>query len=107
MESGNKYDDDSTLVPLISEEEMDVVSSGHESDVEPMCWDILEVINDGIQSHPSINSREALYKICDWLKQSKAEWKVSLLSTLNMGRCLHKVFKAVVNDISQALQILG
>ena len=30
-----------------------------------------------------------------------------LLSTQNMGKVPHKVFKAVVNDILQALSILG
>ena len=30
-----------------------------------------------------------------------------LLSTQNMGKGLHKLFKAVVNDISQALTIFG
>ena len=31
-ERGNKYDDNSTMALLISEEEMDVMSSGDESD---------------------------------------------------------------------------
>ena len=31
------------------------------------------------------------------LKQSRAEWKESLLSIQNMGKCLHRVFKAIVN----------
>ena len=33
---GNKYDDYSTLAPLISEEEMDGMSSGDKSDAKPM-----------------------------------------------------------------------
>ena len=40
-ESGNKYDDDSTLPPLIIGSEMDVMSSGDESDAEPMYMDII------------------------------------------------------------------
>ena len=33
------------------------------------------------------------------------EWKGTLLSTQDLGKGLHKVFKDVVNDISQALPI--
>ena len=55
-ESGDKYDDDSTLTPLISEGEMDEISSGDESYSEPVSTDMLEYICDGIQSHPIINS---------------------------------------------------
>ena len=43
------------MPPLISEEEMDAMDSGDESDDEPMSTDILEDIRDGSQSHPSIN----------------------------------------------------
>ena len=35
-ESGNELDDNSTMPPLIGENEMDVISSGNESDAEPM-----------------------------------------------------------------------
>ena len=49
---------------------MDAMSSGDESDSEPISADMLEDIHDGIQSHPSINSREAHYKINDHIKQS-------------------------------------
>ena len=35
------------------------------------------------------------------------EWKGALLSKQNMGKGLHKLFKAIVNDISQDLPILG
>ena len=34
--SGDKYDDDSIMLPLISEEEIDVMDSGDESDDDPM-----------------------------------------------------------------------
>ena len=105
--SDNKSDDNSTLEPLISEEEMDVMSSGDESDSEPISTAMLEDICDGSQSHPSINRREARYKMRHRIKGGKAEWKGALLSTRNMGKGLHKLFKAVVNEISQALPILG
>ena len=85
---------------------MDMMSSGDESDAEPMSTDTLEDICDGNQSHPSVNRRDACYKICDIIKQSQAKWKEVLLSTWNMRKGLHKVFKDFVHDISQALPIL-
>ena len=86
---------------------MDVISSGDESNSEPVSTDMLENICDGSQYHPSVNRREERYKIRDWIKQSESEWKGVLLSTPNMSKGLHKVFKTVVNDISQVLPILG
>ena len=66
---------------------------------------MLEDIRDDSQSHPSVNRREACYKICDCIKLSQAEWKGALLSMQNMGKGLHKGFKAVVNEISRDLPI--
>ena len=40
-ESGDKYDDDSIMPPLISEEEMDVMDSGDESEDELMSKEML------------------------------------------------------------------
>ena len=59
--------------------------------------DILEDIRGGSKYHPSINRREARYKIRDPIKQRRVEWKRALLSTQNMGKGSHKVFKYVVN----------
>ena len=86
---------------------MDTMYSGDESDAEPMSTEMLEDICDGGQSHPSINRRESGYKIRYHIKLSQAEWKIALLPTLNMVKGLHKLFKSVVNYISQALPILG
>ena len=71
-----------------------------------MSTEMLEDIRDVSKSYPSVNRREARYKICDLIKQRKMEWKGALFSTGNMGKWLHKVFKAVVNDILQVLPIL-
>ena len=106
-ETGNKSDDDSTLPPLINEEEIDVMASGDESDSEPMSTEILEDTRDGSQFHTSINSREARYKIHDCIKQGQVEYKRPLLSMRNMGKGLHKLFKAVVNELLESLPILG
>ena len=86
---------------------MDVMSSGNDSYSEPMFTVMSEYICDSSQSHPSVNMREAQHTICDCIKQSQAEWKGALLSMWNMGKRLHKVFKAVVNDILQVLPSLG
>ena len=48
------------------------MSSDDNSDAEPMSTDMLEDIPDGSQSHLSINSREARYKIRDHIKLGHA-----------------------------------
>ena len=60
------------MPPLISEEEMDGMSLGNESDAEAMSTEMLEEICDGIQSHPGINSRKARYKILYCIRGSQA-----------------------------------
>ena len=40
---------------------------------EPMTTEMLEDIRSGSQSHLSVNSREASYKICDLIKQRQTE----------------------------------
>ena len=70
-ESGNEYDDGSTLTPLTSEEEMDTMSSEIDSDAEPISTDMFEYFRDSNQSHPGINRREARYKICDHIKRGQ------------------------------------
>ena len=68
---------------------------------------MLKDIRGGSQYHLIIDRREACYDIRDCIKQDQAEWKEALLLTQTMGRVLHKLLKAVVNDIPQALPILG
>ena len=96
-EIGNESDDDLTIPPPLRKEEMDAMSSGDDSDDEPMYTEMLEDIHDVSQSHTGVNRREEHYKICDWIKQIQSEWKGALLSTQNMGKGLHKLFKLVVN----------
>ena len=76
------------------------MTSGHASYAEPMSTDMLEDISDGSHYHPRIRRRDARYKILDRFKQRQEECKLALLSMQNMGNGLHKVFKAVVNEIS-------
>ena len=47
------------MPPLLSEEEMDAMDSGDESDHYLISTDMLEDIRDGSQSHPNVNKREA------------------------------------------------
>ena len=62
-ESSYESYDDSTLVPLISEKEIDMSSSGDQSDAEPMPKNMIEDICDGSQAHLRINGREVRYII--------------------------------------------
>ena len=52
---------------------MDKMSSGNDSDDEPMSTKMLENICDGSQSHSSVNRRDACYKIRNRIKQIQAE----------------------------------
>ena len=83
------------------------MDSGNESEDEPMSMEIIEDVCDGSKSHPSVNRREAHYKMRDHIKRIQMEWKGSLLFMQNMGKGLHRFFKAVANDILQVLLILG
>ena len=58
------------MLPLISKEEMDAMSSVYESDAEPISVEMLEYIYDVSQSHPIVNRREACCNIRDSIKQS-------------------------------------
>ena len=68
---------------------------------------MLEDNCEGIQCRPSVNRREARYKIRDCINQRQSEWKGALKDTQNMGNFLHKLFKTVLQDISQDLPPLG
>ena len=72
------------------------MDSGNDLEYEPMSTDMLEDIRDGSQSHPSVNRKEALYKIIYSIKQRQLELKGALKATHNMGKGLHKLFKTFV-----------
>ena len=67
----------------------------------------LEDIRDVSHTHPTVNKREALCKICDRIKQRQSEWKGALRATHKMGRGLHKGFSTIVLEISQELTNFG
>ena len=75
---------------------MDAMDSG---DDDPICTQMLEDIRDRSQSLPSINSREAGYKIRDFIKQIQLECKGALKATRKVVKVLNKVFKNVVKYI--------
>ena len=72
-ECSDKSDDYSIMPPLLSEEEMDAMDSGDDSDDDNISTDMLEDIRDGSQSHPNVNRREAHYKICDRINKRQSE----------------------------------
>ena len=71
-ESGDESNDDSMMPPLLSEEEMDAMDSGDDSDHDLISTEILEDIRDVSQSHPNVNKREAHYKIRDHIRQKQS-----------------------------------
>ena len=72
------------MLPLLSEEDMDAMDSGNESNHHLISMEKLEDIFHGSQSHLNVNKREYSYKIRDRIRQRKSEWKGALKSTRNM-----------------------
>ena len=77
---------------MMSEQDMENISSGDDSDYDFISTEMLEEIRYGIQTHPNVNIKEAHYKIRDRIRQRQLEWKGALESTRSMGKGLHKVF---------------
>ena len=91
----------------MSEQDMEDINSGDESDHDIISTDMLEDIRDGSQTYPTVNKREAHCKIRDRIRKNQSEWKVALKDTQSMGKGLHKLFSTVVKYISQELTPLG
>ena len=66
---------------MTSEQYMDAINSGDESDHDLISMEILEDIRDGSQTHPNVNRREARYKIRDAIRQRQSECKGALKAT--------------------------
>ena len=92
---------------MMSEQDMDAINFGDESDHDLISTEMLEDIRDGSQTHPNVNRREARYKICNGIRKRQSEWKGALKATKIMGKGLHKVFSTVVKKILQELETLG
>ena len=81
---------------MMSEQDMENINSGDESDHDLISTEMLEDISDGSQTHPNVNIIEARYKIRDLIRQRQSQWKGALKATQNMVKGLHKVFSTVV-----------
>ena len=92
---------------MMSEQDMEGINSGDESEHDLISTEMLEDIRDGSQTHPNVNRREARYKIRDFIRQRQSEWKGALKATQSTEKGLHKVFSTAVNDILQELKPLG
>ena len=66
---------------MMSEQDMENLGSNEESDHDLISTEMLEDICDGSQIHPSINKREARYKIRDRVRQNESQWKEALKDT--------------------------
>ena len=70
--------DDSSMPPLLSEEDADAIDSGDDSDHDVISTEMLEDVRDGSQSHPNVNKRESCYKIRTRIRQRQSQWKGAL-----------------------------
>ena len=61
------------MPPMLSEEDIDAMDSGNESDHDLIPTEMLEDIRDGSQTHPNVNKREACYKIRDCVRQKESQ----------------------------------
>ena len=66
---------------MMSEQDMDAINSGDESDHDLISMEMLEDICDGSQTHPNVNKREACYKIRERVRKKKSQWKGALKAT--------------------------
>ena len=103
-ESGDASDSESIVM---SERDMENIDEEEKFDDDLISKETLQDIRDGNRTHPEINKREARMAIRDRIKQSKSEWKGALRATDNMKKGLHRVFKAIVSEISQELSNFG
>ena len=81
---------------MMNKQDMENLNEKEKSDHDLISLETLEEICDGSQTHPTVNKREARYKIRDRIKQRQSEWKGALKVTQNMGTGLHNVFNTVV-----------
>ena len=72
------------------------------SDEGSISTNALEDIQDGSHVHPDINTRDARLKISDRIKQAQSECKGEEISSNMMGKVLHKLLKAVLNELNNS-----
>ena len=86
---------------------IDESSTDDDSDDGYISTNTLEDIRNVNYLHPGINTRYARLKIHERIRQTQGEWKGLELSAKRVGKGLHKIFKAVVNELKNLLPILG
>ena len=92
---------------MMSEQDMDAMNYGDDSDHDLISTEMLKDIRDGSQTHTNVNRRESRYKIRDHIRQRQLEWKRALKATQIMGKGLHKVFSTVVKEIFARIDTFG
>ena len=60
---------------MMSEQDMENINSGDESDHDLISREMLKDIRDGSQTHPNVNRREEHHNIRDRIKQRQSEYK--------------------------------
>ena len=91
----------------MNEQDMENLDEMEKFDDDHISTETLYDICDGNQTHPNVHKREARLAIRDCIKQKKLEWKGALKATHKMGKCLHKVYSIIINDILQELTNFG
>ena len=81
---------------MMSEQYIDDINSGDESDHDLISTEMLENIRDKIT-----------YKIRDFIRQRQLEWKGALKATRITGKGLHKLFSTVVKEIFASIDTFG
>ena len=71
-----------------------------------ICIYDLEDIRDVSYVYPNINVRDTKLKIYYLNRQFQNKWKGLELSAKSIGRVLHKLFKAIVNELDNSLPTL-
>ena len=95
VENERKISEDELIFASIDES-----STYNDSDDRYIYTNALEEIRDINYIHPDINARDDRFKTRDRIIQAKNKWKVGEISVKSMGKVLHKVFKAVVNEVN-------
>ena len=77
-ESGDESNNESIMM---SEQDMEDINYGDESDHDLISTEMSEDTFEGSQTHPNVNRRETHYKISDCIRQRQSKWKGVLKAT--------------------------
>ena len=71
---------------MMSEQDIENINSGDDSDHDLISTEMLQDIRDGSQTHPNVNKREARYEIRGSIRKRQSEWKGALKSYAKHGK---------------------